>query len=593
LILPDGEGDEIIRMVPSHIKTKIIVLSGDTDLQRRNHIFESGILDYFSKSNPTHLLIDDLNNLFYNVSKNSSINILIVDDSSFMRKLLKNTLLPKRYNIIEAKDAQDGLEKLNNNKVDLILLDLELPGIHGAEMLEIIKKQPKYLELPIIILSSNDSKDVVARVLKHGARDFIKKPFITEELLLKCDLQIRDYLNIQQLKQKEIELNEALETAQTAQKQKSIFLANMSHEIRTPLNSILGFIELLKEENLSSEKNEYIDTISSCGDNLLNIVNDILDLSKVQSNQLNINKQPFNLNKLYENIINIFKPLMEQRNINFTYTQSENTPITITSDYLRIKQILSNLLHNALKFTQPNGKISFKIDFNDSENILEFVVQDNGIGIKKQNQKKIFDPFVQADDYTQNYKGFGLGLAISSQLSTLLDGKIKLSSQYNHGSTFIFSLPVKIENNNIISQKEIKENSTSKQPFDANILLVEDNIANQQFMTIMLKKLGITIDIANDGIEAIEMSKDEQYDLILMDENMPNMNGSLAMQHIIEYEKNHNKKHIPIVMLTANAIEEQKDIFLKYGADGYLSKPIIKNKLFEIFNKFLLNKGSN
>ncbi len=589
LILPDGEGDQLIDTLSMELKSKIIVLSGDEDSQRRNYIFESGILDYFSKTNPINLILEDIKKLLCVVGENKNINILIVDDSSFMRKALKNILIPKRYNIFEAKDAQDGLGVLEKEEIHLLLLDYEMPGMDGASMLEKIKQEQKFLELPVIMLSGSADKNLVARILKHGASDFIKKPFIAEELLLKCDLQVKQYLNIKRIKHKENDLKIALKQSKEAQQHKAMFLANMSHEIRTPLNAIMGFIDLLKDEEEDKHKLEHLSTIKSSGEHLLVLVNDILDLSKMQNNKLNINNETFVLEELHDTIVNLFTPMMQEKSLIFNTNIETNVPRNINSDFLRIKQIITNFLSNAIKFTPNLGTITFNISL--FENNIKFSVQDTGIGIEKSNQIKIFDIFTQAEDSTtKKFGGTGLGLSICNQLVSLIGGDIGVKSQLDKGSEFYFTLPIKeIKTNEIVHHivNDNKQKIDTKGIFNNHILLVEDNKTNQQFMTILLKKLGFTFDIANDGVEAVDNFKCKNYDLILMDENMPNMSGIEATKIIRTLQKQKKNKYTPIIALTANAIEGDRERFMKAGMDEYLAKPINKQKLIEVLNSQL------
>jgi len=595
LILPDGEGDELIDKLDEETKSKVIVLSANTDNQRRKHVFESGILDYFSKTNPTHKIIDDVKNLICTVEKNSNINILIVDDSSFMRKMVRKLLEPKRFNVFEAKDGASGLEILNNQEIHLVLLDYEMPGMDGITMIEQVKKDIQFLELPIIMLSGNDHQDVVARALKNGASDFLKKPFATEELLLKCDLHVKDYINIQMIKLKEEALENALEKTKRAEQHKAIFLANMSHEIRTPLNAIMGFVSLLDEEEIDDIKKGYFNTIQKSGDLLLNLINDILDFSKIESNKLDINNEVFVIDELYQLIISLYTPAMKEKNINFITTIDTNLPTFFKSDFLRIKQIITNLISNAVKFTPKDKEITFQINLIEDKNTIEFSVSDTGIGIDPKNHEKIFELFSQAEETTtKKFGGTGLGLSISAKLVSLLNGEISIQSALGQGSKFYFTLPiVEFDEKEITHHKIQVKNQKIVKTFNNHILLVEDNKTNQQFMSILLKKYGLTFDIASDGLEAIECFKQKEYDLILMDENMPNKSGTDTTRIIRSLQREQNLKYTPIIALTANALKGDKDKFIKAGMDEYLTKPIDKIKLTELLTEYLNSENIN
>ena len=383
-------------------------------------------------------------------------------------------------------------------------------------------------------------------------------------------------------------LNEQSTIAKKATKAKSDFLANMSHEIRTPLNAILGFLSLLKENHNEEDRIKYINIIDNSSHTLLGIINDILDMSKIESGKLTIDKIDFNPHHDFKSVAELFKAKAQEKNLEFVINIDKDIPNSLYSDSLRLKQIISNLLSNAIKFTASNKKISLDINYKDG--FLNIGVKDEGIGISKEKQAKIFEPFSQAEgSTTRKFGGTGLGLSISMALVELLGGKLQLRSQLEVGSEFYFSIPVAIG-------KEIYKQSNKKNEqfqLNAHILLVEDNISNQMFMKIILKKMGLTFDISSDGYEAIDKFKQsrtspsKKYDLILMDENMPIMGGIEATKYILKYEKENNLTHTPIIALTANALKGDRERFIKAGMDEYLSKPLDRIKLNEILNKVL------
>lgn len=582
LILPDGEGDQVIDALPKNIRHKVIVLSASNDIQRRDYLFEAGILDYFSKSNPLEMILKDINDLLYELKYNPRINILVVDDSAFMRRMIKNSLAPKRYNIFEANCAETGLEILKNNNINLLLLDYEMPNTNGAMMLEKIKSQTNFLSLPVIMISSKNDKDIIARVLKHGANDFIHKPFSTEELLLKCNLQIKAHIHFQLLEQKEKQLKEVVEKLSIEKDAKSQFLANMSHEIRTPLNAILGFVDLLKEHTTDQKSQEYLDVVDSSSQHLLGVVNDILDLSKIESKKIELENEAFDVYKLFSETVALFKAVAKSNEIKLQLEIDSNIPHALYGDALRIKQVVSNLLSNAIKFTPQYKQVTLQLSYPDSR--LRVEVIDEGIGIASDKLEKIFEEFSQADSSTsRKYGGTGLGLSISSKLVALMHGKLHVKSTLHKGSTFYFILP--LEKAKAI--QKIEKISDETKIFNKKVLLVEDNKANQMYMEILLKKLHLEFEIAKDGLEAIEMFKNSSYDLILMDENMPNLNGLEALKQLVEIEKTTQSIHTPVIALTANALKGDKERFLEAGMDAYLTKPVNKEKLVEAISNVL------
>jgi len=572
LILPDGEGDELIEMLPRRQKNRTIVLSGDDDSQRRMHLFEQGILDYFSKLNPMPLIISDIKKLMQSVYTNKNINVLVIDDSSFMRKKIKNILLPRRYNLFLSDGAENGFEVLKENTIHLILLDIELNGMSGSEFLENIKKDVEFTKIPVIAISGNDSPHIVSRLLKHGANDFIKKPFIIEQLLLKCDLHINNYKNLQLLQKRTEELRLAKEI-------QNRFLTNMSHEIRTPLNAILGFIQLLQRKDLAPDIKKYINVIADSSQTLLGILNDILDISKIEAGELTIEKVQFDPNKEFKNIINLLKVKADEKNIKLI--EKCNCSINIISDPIKLKQVLLNLLSNAIKFTPENKTIFITIEVKDS--FLFVSIKDEGIGIPEDKLKIIFDPFTQVDDsITRKFGGTGLGLSISSKIIKLLGGELEVKSKENIGSEFYFKIPVEVID---IPQSNSLQKKESEIP-SGKILIVEDNKANQMFMKVILSQFDLEYKMVDNGQKAVEMYQKEKFDLILMDENMPVMNGSEAVKKIRELEKTSNT-HIPIIIITANALKGDEEKFLDQGFDAYISKPIDVQILENILKKFL------
>jgi len=369
-----------------------------------------------------------------------------------------------------------------------------------------------------------------------------------------------------------------------ANKSKSQFLANMSHEIRTPLNAILGFVNILKDSEKDKEKLKYLNTINDSSKTLLGVINDILDLSKIESGKLDIDKIDFNPKKEFEVLLHLFDAQSKQKNISLILNIDSNIPSIINSDPLRIKQIISNLLSNAIKFTKDGKKVL--VDINYKNKLLNISIKDEGIGIAKDKLNHIFEPFNQEDSSTtRRFGGTGLGLSISRELINLLGGELKVKSEIGIGSEFYFSIPISIgkESKEQISNS-IKESSDFS---NIKLLLVEDNKANQMFMKITFKKMNILFDIANDGIEAIDMFKNNTYDIIFMDENMPNMNGIEATKNILEIENRLNLKHTPIVALTANALKGDRERFLEAGMDEYMSKPLDKKELNYILNKLV------
>lgn len=376
-----------------------------------------------------------------------------------------------------------------------------------------------------------------------------------------------------------------------AREAKEEFLSNMSHEIRTPMNAILGFVKIL-QKNIADETNiSYLNIIESSSQALLHIINDILDFSKIESGKLLIDKQPFSPAKELELVIKLFSINAKEKSIDLTLNIANDIPFCLDGDLIRIKQILFNFLSNALKFTQQNRNITVSVCYNHKEGIFSAAVKDEGIGMSADAQKRVFNAFEQADDSTtRRFGGTGLGLTISAKLAKLMSGNITLESEENKGSTFTLTLPLDICLDGLqISSAAAEETLSKVKGCSGNILVAEDNKTNQMLIGILLDDYGLTYTLAEDGLEAVDAFKKSKFDIVLMDENMPNMTGSEAFEKIREYEVKNALAHTPVVALTANVLQHDIEKFINIGMDDFLAKPIDTQELERVLCKFLTN----
>jgi len=564
------------------------------------------------------------------------------------------------------------------------------------------------------ILSKDLSQNInkLELILKKAAHDTILNDDIQIDIHSSDGMsQAYELLDqiLQQTKQDKI-------NAQKASESKSMFLANMSHEIRTPLNGIVGFTELLKDTGLQEEQHEFVEIIESSSENLLEIINNILDLSKIDSDKLEIEDIPFYPIKEFENAVEIYAARASEKRIDFSCFVDPSLNYALTGDPTKVKEILVNLLSNAVKFTSNQGKIDVSI-----RNIVStqsgftkiiFEIQDNGIGVTNEQKSKIFEAFSQADtSITRKYGGTGLGLTISSRFVDLMGGTLDLISEQGEGTTFFFTLNFKNaqelqeeakDNFSTLKALILKSHKQSKQQelnlchylkfhgvdyqffsnlielhqaqkkenydflfvdyeytdkntlnyynslnlslilltkscymktidilnlkiyktiyeplhstkiksilqnytsdtkkfkqqltnsvtshFNAKVLVAEDNTINQKLIKRILEDLGLTITLASNGLEAFQKRKDGEFDLIFMDIQMPYLDGIEATQAILEYESIYEKKHVPIIALTANALKGDREIFLNAGLDEYTAKPLVRTEIIILLNKFL------
>ncbi len=476
---------------------------------------------------------------------------------------------------------------LQNNDINSYIKNSNLKAQKIIQKFKNLKDNNNNLLRQTIYQINKINSDILVRKDKYAGYELLAVIFVIGSLLYTSNLISNQILkNSENLEVSNKNAQNMADKSKQASKAKSEFLANMSHEIRTPLNAILGFIDLLKEKEDDKEKLKYIHTIHSSSTTLLGIINDILDFSKIESGNLNIEKIDFNTHQELGTIADLFRAKASEKSVSLTFNIDKDIPPALKSDPLRIKQVVANLLSNAIKFTPRNGRIELLMKYVDG--YLHISVKDNGIGIAEDKQADIFKAFSQAESSTtRKYGGTGLGLAISAKLVSMLGGNLKLESQKDNGSRFYFEIPVQTGVYKKQAKIPVSDNNAIK---GKRILLVEDNKANQMFMSLILKKFGLIFDMANDGVEAVDAYKKDYYDLILMDENMPNLNGIEATKQILKYEQIQNMRHTPIVALTANALKGDRERFLEAGMDEYLTKPLDKDKLALILNQLLVPK---
>jgi hypothetical protein len=429
------------------------------------------------------------------------------------------------------------------------------------------------------------------------ALDDISKRKAIEQDLKQAKDQAED--SRKELEQLNLQLEASVEKANLmaheamkADQAKSQFLANISHEIRTPMNAIIGFSEVLREEELTEEQHHHVNIIRESAQNLLQLINDILDLSKIEAGKINIEVIDCDLNQLLAVIESLMRPKTKEKELDFAILQCSELPAKIKTDSVRVRQCLINLIENAIKFTkQGHVYMNVSMEYIEGAPYIRFDIEDTGIGISEDKQEIIFEAFSQADgSTTRKYGGTGLGLSITKELTELLGGRLKIKSTEGKGSVFSFIIPANID---VASQKmmnkydlinefreELEKPKSSK--LSGKILVAEDSHTNQILIELLLKKLGLEVAIVEDGQQAVEKAGEQEFDLIFMDIQMPNMNGYEAAKAL--RKKGYSK---PIVALTAYAMTGDDKKCYKAGCDAYLTKPIDQKKMMQILEKFL------
>ncbi len=383
--------------------------------------------------------------------------------------------------------------------------------------------------------------------------------------------------------------------ARESEKAKEMFLANMSHEMRTPLNGIIGYSQLLQNLRLPEKAMEYVETIAGSGSQLLELINQILDLSKIQNSSMELENQWHGMGNKFALVKKMFELQARERDIRFLFFVDPNIPDLLFCDSLRIKQIMVNLISNALKFTKSRIEVQIAmLEKEDHRVRICFSVRDDGIGISEENQQKILKPFAQASYETaKKFGGTGLGLSIVTELLRLMDSKLRIKSAPEKGSEFMFTLELPYRGDTTIGKlsSHAKEEVSVREEvrFQASILVAEDSEISQDLIAEVLQQLGVTADIVSDGEEAVEhfITSSKAYDLVLMDLNMPGMDGKEAAKKIKVFEQKHNLQPTPVIALTANTLAADSNYFKQLGMQGYLSKPFKIEQLRELLELYL------
>lgn len=393
------------------------------------------------------------------------------------------------------------------------------------------------------------------------------------------EFAIAVFEDITNLKKAENELREAKKLAEESSRLKEMFLANMSHEIRTPMNAVIGFTDLLLKRNLNEEEMGYVRIIKTSGENLLRIINDVLDISKIESGLMTFEIHPIAINGLFSSIEVMFTQKAREKNIQLTFTDDPHIPVSIMGDPTRLTQIIMNLVGNAIKFTKDGSvRVSAKLAGREENNVqIEFSVKDTGIGIPEEKLDTIFERFTQAEKHTtRKFGGTGLGLNIVKQLVELQGGTITVNSIEGMGSEFKFLLSFSTTAESVPVKPQKYEECDIERLKQLKILMVEDSPINVKFMTVLFENHGMAVDHAENGKVAIEKMAQTDYDIILMDIEMPEMNGYETTTYIRSVLEN----SVPIIAMTAHTMAGESEKCLQMGMNGYLSKPIREDLLF-------------
>lgn len=520
----------------------------------------------------------------------SKLNLLIVDDKQENIVALEALLHIHDINIITTTSSNEALRICWEKDIAIALVDVQMPGMNGFELVEILKNNPRTQEIMVIFVTAISVETKYAiKGLNVGAVDYLYKPLDPYITSAKVDSFIQLVRNQRAVKHQNIQLEQfqkelirAKEEAEQGKKAKENFLANMSHEIRTPINGIIGLVHLLKKSSLNESQQEIINLLSASSDSLLGVINDILDISKIEAGKFRIDFAETNILQLLQQVINLLNIRAIEKNINLILDCDPTLPNIILADSLRLNQILMNLLSNAIKFTNE-GSVTLKVHVvnRKGNNVqIDFAVVDTGIGISKENLTKIFQSFEQAEDHKiAKYGGTGLGLSIVKKLAELKGGFLNVVSEEGKGSTFSFTRWYEF-----IEGKEIEVETDNIEPLSTlngvRILVAEDNPINKFLIVKLLESWEANATVVENGQEALNILKTNEYDIILMDTYMPVMDGLEAIKRI-RANQIPGKSKIPIITFSAGVMDKDKQTAMEAGANDVLGKPFKVNTLHQ------------
>ena len=565
----------------------VIFVTGNDTMEDRKRGFQLGAADFISKPFPEGAILSAVDKVLKPTQLVQGMTALVVDDSGVARHIVTEYLRREGLTIIQAEDGQEALDILRRQagEIDMVITDLNMPRMDGCQLVRSVRGELNLSDLPVIFLTASADESELLEVFKAGATDHLVKPFAKEELLAR----IRVHLERNRLNQN---LRTMVHELTDLNRMKDNLIAVCSHDLRSPLNGILGFADMLLEKDyLESEDREGLTHIKTSGNVLLGLINDILDLSKAKAEQAELKLDPIVLHQVIQTSVNSLGQMAAGKSQTISL-EDQCERAVIMGNASGLGRVFNNLLSNAIKFTPDNGTIHLTIEPGPPGKVQVKVV-DTGIGIPEDKIPFLFDQFTSTSQSgTSGEVGTGLGMSIVKEILEKHEVPIEVKSETGKGTCFTLTFPLTDENpiDNSVSTKPVvcAPSEISIGQKQLNILLAEDNPVNQKLAEKIFTKSGHKVTVAGNGKEAFlkYSTSPEKVDLIFIDIQMPEMDGLESTRAIREFEQKNSLPKVPIVAMTGQAMEGDRENCLKTGMDDYIVKPINKTVLLEMIQKF-------
>ncbi len=526
--------------------------------------------------------------------------VVVIDDDTVVRRSITAYLEDLGYVVHEGSDGRTGLERVRAVQPDAVLVDLRMPGIDGLDVLrELAAERP---DMPTIVVSGTGVMQDAIEAVRRGAWDFILKPIMDLDVLghrvriaieqgrLRAENRRYHEHLAEEVSLRTRELEHARHEAESANRAKTQFLANISHELRTPLNGIIGLTELLLAAGPTGEQEECLGMVRQAGLDLLAIVNNLLDMSSIEAGRIALNEAPFNLRETVGDLVRVLDVQARWKNLTLACAVAPGVPDRLVGDAARLRQVLTNLVINGIKYTEMGG-VSLSVEVEEERPdapasgsaehsvapadavVLRVTVEDTGVGIAPEKWERIFEPFTLAENFlTKKYGGAGLGLAISREIARMMGGDISVRSQEGTGSTFVLTMRFFVGESAAPRPREASLPVIRGVHRRLRIMVAEDDVINRKLAVYFFERMGHDVVTVTSGLEVLAVLERQPCDLLLMDIQMPEMDGLETVRAL--RGRRGGPGQVPIIAMTAHAMAGDRERFLAAGMDGYVSKPV-------------------